>query len=69
MAKLIPLLSRTMLVIVRSAPAKNRVGEEPAAWERRFWKAVGAKLKRVRPLLPTMGKGWLEDGDREIIGK
>jgi hypothetical protein len=53
-AKEIPLHSRIMEFVVRFEPAKKTVvlsgpPTAMACWLRRFWLAVGAKLKRWRP--------------------
>ena len=53
-AKEIPLQSRIMELVVRFEPAKKTVSlsgppTAMACWLRRFWEAVGAKLKSVRP--------------------
>lgn len=58
MAKLMPLQSRMMLLVVRLEPAKKTVSLSGppmamACWLRRFWEAVGAKLKRWRPCCPV----------------
>jgi hypothetical protein len=55
-AKEMPLQSRMMELVVRFEPAKKTVvlsgpPTAMACWLSRFWLAVGAKLKRLRPCI------------------
>lgn len=50
-AKEIPLHKRTILLMDRGFPANCSVPWSAAAWESRFWKAVGAKSTYIRKAL------------------
>lgn len=50
-AKEIPLHKKTMILMERGFPANCNVPWSDAAWESRFWKAVGAKSAYIRKAL------------------